>query len=111
MYPDSQESAYAEKQRAGMGQGLGYIGDTIKQPGAIQEAISRANGVANLLENTNGLLDNNLSRLTGGVPVPERGGTSGPQGSGDIGLLMAVLDRVYALASLNSDYAGQVARL
>jgi hypothetical protein len=79
--------------------------------GAVQEAISRANGIANLLENTNGLLDNTLSRLTGGVAVPSGENFKSPQSPGDVGELMAVLDRVYALASLNSDYAGQVARL
>ena len=108
MYPEEREKRLAEAQMAGYALGQRC---EVKQPGVIQDAINRANGVANLLENTNGLLDNSLSRLTGGVPVPERGGTSGPQGSGDIGLLMATLDRVYALANLNSDYAGQVARL
>ena len=119
MYPENEEQVYAQRQRAGMlNVGLGPIGDTAgfqqaKQPGAIQEAISRANGIANLLENTNGLLDNSLSRISGGVPVPDTGrnGMNSPQASGDIGLLMAVLDCIYALTELNSNYASQVARL
>jgi len=86
--------------------------DRIDNGGAIAEAINKAQSIANLLSSTNQMADNAVERLYGPRPN-QSGGQSAAEAMypGQIGELMEALDRVFALASINSDLAGQFNRI
>ncbi len=94
------------------GGGIGYA--EVQPATAIRDAIIKAESICNLLQNSNGVIDNALSRLNGGVVIGgliAKAQTSAPQQPGEIGSLLGVLDSLYDLASTTSNLAGGVARI
>lgn len=87
--------------------------NNLREAGAVAEAINKAQGIASLLSSTNNMMQGAVERLHGPFPMVGNASQCAAETAypGQLGELMDVLDRVFNLASSNSDIAGQFNRI